>query len=187
MHWLPINYTSVFKYETYTRFRSIRLAAPSQSSLQLKAELLITRLNTCQYELRLRNVNSSIWTADQTTALTSLPIRFGLSFGRVQQVCASDTDPDWSLNIKRALVSNLQLYWPPPDIRSNRTGIVRLVHGECPFEYQLLTSDATTRRVRLQVPLNNATIDWQPLDRSKFTDNPVTFDFEVVFWHKTTI
>jgi hypothetical protein len=143
----------VFDYETYTQFNTIALVTASQSSLKARAQVLVSRLSTCQYELRLRNASCSAWTTDQLDYLNRFPIRFGLSFGRVQQLCISDQDVDWSLNIKRALISHLQLYWPPPDIRTNRSGIVRTIHGECPFEYQSIVSNSTDRHVRLHIPL----------------------------------
>ena len=47
--------------------------------------------------------------ADWSDALRLKPLHFSWQDGRVAEVCASNSDPEWVLNIKRGIVSAMQV------------------------------------------------------------------------------
>ena len=125
----------------------------AETEIALQARVHISRLDTCNYELRMEKANSSSFPNHRLQALNSWPVRFAFQFGRVQQICASDQEPQWSLNVKRSLLSSIQLHWSPSDSKQTREGIGKFLHGNCPFAYELLHNNATTKRIRLDVSL----------------------------------
>ena len=44
--------------------------------------------------------------------LEKYPLRFGLNEGRISGVCPTGDDPVWVLNLKKAVLSNLQISVP---------------------------------------------------------------------------
>lgn len=77
----------------------------------LKADAEVSIESQCKSVLRLTNVvvDGVPDGADLATQLQVEPVQFGYFDGKVRSVCSVKGEEDWSLNIKRAIVSALQL------------------------------------------------------------------------------
>ena len=61
-------------------------------------------------------------------------LHFGLSDGKVTDVCPEEAEPTWALNIKRAVLSSLQITME--DFQTPTTNTETDVEGECPVMYE---------------------------------------------------
>ena len=59
-------------------------------------------------DIKIANPNDNVNTVEFSDALTRNGISFGFDDGRVRDVCHSDQDPLWVLNVKKGVMSSFQ-------------------------------------------------------------------------------
>jgi len=130
-----IGKTYEYSYETETT-TSVNDA---KTQLDWSGIVSITRLNQCEYQLKLKNVKVSKIQdhSKYVKTLEAHPLRFEMNDGNVTHVCASVDEPEWALNYKKAVLSMLQI--TPENIGGVRTVNDRDILGECETTYDVVS------------------------------------------------
>merc|ERR1712178_371963 len=136
---------------------SIPGATEQASQMYMTATATVQVLDRCELALTLSGV--SLEDVDPTsatrtpvpqveefrTALQAYPLRFALYSGRVEGLCPMEAEESWVLNVKRAIISGLQMT-APKDLTETvqETDVV----GECEATYSPMSSSWSTTTVR---------------------------------------
>lgn len=118
-----------YDYSTKTTLWINDVSDESKSDVELKAKVIIRSVSQCTYLLRIEDATISGATINAQAAsnladmLNSKPVQFRLnSDGEIDSVVDfSENDQPWSRNIKRGILSSLQLK-NPEDLRTAQPG-----------------------------------------------------------------
>ncbi|KAF5283201.1 hypothetical protein FQA39_LY17393 [Lamprigera yunnana] len=105
------NFTYVYKYNGYLNI-SLPNAVDQNSNTEISATVYITPHNECNYELQIKNLKILASNAKTYTNIDGIekPVGFGYQNGAIgNNVCTEENDPPTSVNVKRAIISLLQL------------------------------------------------------------------------------
>ncbi|XP_033737047.1 LOW QUALITY PROTEIN: uncharacterized protein LOC117325169 [Pecten maximus] len=147
-----------FRYEGKTS-TGIHGASEDNAGLRITASALIGVISKCEFTLELSN--TILYGADPDrsvrlrrhsdsrefkTALQSNPLRFSFQDGVIDQLCPSDDEPTWVLNIKRGILSAFQNGMESLDGQHEVSETD--VTGTCPTTYKMIQDGWKTRTVK---------------------------------------
>lgn len=103
--------TYVYNLETKSTIRS--LDGQTEQQISQNSVVEISALNACDMSLQLRDTRfqglDSRAALELSQTLDSEALQFGYSDGLITDVCPSEDDQHWSLDIKKAIISALQM------------------------------------------------------------------------------
>nr|AYV89258.1 apolipophorins-like [Tetranychus evansi] len=123
----PTGQTHVYKYSTQTLVNSWN------SKIDLNAEVLLTRMSTCDYSLELRNVaikGNTYRSWEEKLAARSM--KFSWIDGEVSNVCHHPEEEEWVVNMKKAIISSFQVVGTSGYLKKTERDIL----GDCSTTYQ---------------------------------------------------
>ncbi|XP_021356772.1 uncharacterized protein LOC110452518 [Mizuhopecten yessoensis] len=147
-----------FRYEGKTS-TGIHGASEDNAGLKITSNVLIGVISKCELTLELSN--TVLYGADPDRsvrlrrhsdsrefkrALQNSPLRFSFQDGIIDQLCPSDDEPTWVLNIKRGILSAFQNGMESLD--SNHEVSETDVTGKCPTTYKMIQDGWKTRTVK---------------------------------------
>nr|CAB3262975.1 uncharacterized protein LOC100186072 [Phallusia mammillata] len=115
--------------------------------MQLNTQVSV--LSPCELVLKVTQAtisgdSSNIDTTDWTDLMTRNPLHFSWQDGKIPQICASNDDPNWVLNVKRGVLSTMI---QPGSLQVNSDPITLSmtdVTGECEWSYDVTESNGVT-------------------------------------------
>lgn len=127
------SYTYNFESESITQVTG---STSENSKLKVKGQLVLEATSQCDFVLTIKDASIQDPNGQQVPnmdALRGSSLRFAYQDGTVEEVCIDESDPTWSANIKRGLVSMLQ----NQGLKSmGKSVIVEAdVNGRCPTNY----------------------------------------------------
>lgn len=113
-------------------------------TVTVKADAEVSTVGECEAALNLKNVvlEGVPNGAELAAELSAKPLSFGYSNGRLLGVCHAKGDEDWSTNVKKAVVSALQVQYQEEKSNVDEHDF----SGRCPTDYHKMLSpdDSTT-------------------------------------------
>jgi hypothetical protein len=135
-----IGKTYVYDYESNTKLDLRR--DDEQSPVYIKARVEISVLDTCELALQLREVvaRGPVDVYALKAALEAAPLMFGYDDGVITRVCSSPDDQDWAINVKKGVLSALQV---SASKSLSGQSIVREtdILGTCDTTYEVVSRD----------------------------------------------
>ncbi|RWS03737.1 apolipophorins-like protein, partial [Dinothrombium tinctorium] len=129
--------TYLYNYDSVTR-----LNAPNQNDagIRIVANVEISVLTNCEFALQLRNVRvQGLGNENEySRALEQFPLLFSYDDGRVNSVCPSPDDEQWAVNVKKAIVSNLQVSMK--NLHDSETTQETDILGDCETNYEVTSN-----------------------------------------------
>ena len=114
------------------------LTPRDSQKVTIKGDAEVAFVSDCEAVLRLQNVaiDGVPNGAELAAELAAKPFAFGYFNGRILGVCPADDDQDWSLNVKKAIVSSLQVLSDGNVEKAEEIDF----SGRCPTEYRKIRS-----------------------------------------------
>ena len=115
------NKAYIYRIQTSTQIEGA--TGPDATPIQVDAQVVVSARSQCDLALQLEGVAIG-GLADSAAAqrmqrqLEATPLVFGYSDGQVTDVCPAPDDLDWALNVKKSIVSALQMTAQSLDKRS---------------------------------------------------------------------
>merc|ERR1711881_469799 len=133
-----------FTYDATVEHSFQTNAGPDQTStLELRANFRIDVLSPCEHVLTVTQAYIGNGDLQQwQRALTQNPLHFSYQDGTIPVLCASNNDPTWVLNIKRGILSSLQVSTTSTLAAVQETDVT----GECEVDYSV--EDSTVSDVK---------------------------------------
>jgi hypothetical protein len=121
---------------------AISVSNDNSQQLLIDAAVDVSALSPCDLALRISDARITGVEAEAAHALKleleSEALQFAYDSGRVQSVCASHADPEWALDVKKAVVSALQM--SARSLTAPSVVVERDISGECETYYSPLLS-----------------------------------------------
>lgn len=137
--------TYVYDYDSWTK---INLKDEEGPDVQIQGTAKISVLRPCELALQLSDVRvrGPVDGFEYKRTLEMEPILFSFDEGRIQHVCASDDDQTWAVNLKKGLISSLQVGFSSLEGSS----IVREsdILGECETKYEASSRSGSRVTIR---------------------------------------
>ncbi|KAH7640192.1 apolipophorin [Dermatophagoides farinae] len=123
----------------YTLDAKTVLTPRDSQKVTIKADAEVAIVSACEAVLRLQNVaiDGVPNGAELASELASKSFAFGYFNGRILGVCPANDDQDWSLNIKKAIVSALQVQFDENKDKVEESDF----SGRCPTEYRKIRNE----------------------------------------------
>ncbi|XP_045454917.1 apolipophorins [Melitaea cinxia] len=143
----PIIYNYEYKVNVETYFAG---SSNNRSTLDIKADAIVQFIKPCEGLLQLRGVtiedqdeNYSVERAEMfTQSITAHDLRFSFHDGIISEICPDESEDDWVLNFKRAILSLFQNSMKRFDI--NFKGVEQDIHGTCNVNYAVRGQENTS-------------------------------------------
>ncbi|KPM11048.1 Sar s 14 allergen (apolipophorin-like protein) [Sarcoptes scabiei] len=116
-----------------------KLLSGDTQSVTYSADAEVSIMSSCEAVLMIKNAKiEGVPNAEAlATELSAKPFAFGYFNGRVMGICPNKEDQDWTLNVKKAIVSALQVQFEDDLKRIEEVD----VSGKCSTEYRKIKSD----------------------------------------------
>ncbi|KAK6188791.1 hypothetical protein SNE40_004897 [Patella caerulea] len=138
--------TYVFDYNAQTE-TGIEGASEDKAVLGISATAHVEVISNCDMALRLSNVRLAPQASSQfTRSLEENALRFSFQDGSIEDLCPPMDETDWSLNIKRGVLSTFQNSMD--NLENDGTVQETDVTGSCPAEYTLINKGWYTKSIR---------------------------------------
>ncbi|XP_041972420.1 uncharacterized protein LOC121728328 [Aricia agestis] len=143
----PVIYRYQYKVGVESYFAG---SSNNRSTLDVSAEVIVQFYKPCEGLLQLANVilidqdeNYPVERAEKFIHAVSLhDLRFSFHDGIISEICPDETEEDWVLNFKRAILSLFQNSMKRFDIHFN--GVEQDIHGTCNVEYAVRGQENTS-------------------------------------------
>ena len=146
--------TYVYRLETQTLITSLDHQTEQSVSQQSLVEL--SALSPCELSLQVRETRfeglDPQYGQQLSQELDAQPLIFGYDDGLVTDVCAQQSDQLWSQDVKKAVISSLQM--SAKSLTQTTTVVESDVLGECETTYDVIQQKYTQKVIRKQKQLN---------------------------------
>nr|XP_002124291.1 uncharacterized protein LOC100186072 [Ciona intestinalis] len=164
-----VGYTYQYNYNADVTSSFYEEATEGQkSTVHIQASLLVDVLSPCELVLRISRASiDAPGTSEWETSLQRNPLHFNFQDGRIPEICSSNDDPTWVLNIKRGMLSAFQVssVVEEPSVREVD------VSGDCQSSYEVV-SESNNVIITKQKDYNTCAGRDQHLLFSHFTPYP---------------
>jgi hypothetical protein len=125
-----------YKYESWTK---LHLNDQQGPNVRLSAVAKISVLRPCELALKLSDVSvdGPVDTFEYKRVLEKEPILFSFDEGRIESVCSSSDDQPWAVNLKKGLISSLQVSLK--SLEGSKIVKERDVLGDCETTYEVVS------------------------------------------------
>ncbi|XP_050402855.1 uncharacterized protein LOC126819071 [Patella vulgata] len=138
--------TYVFDYNAQTE-TGMEGASEDKAVLGISATAHVEVISNCDMALRLSNVRLAPQSSSQfTRSLEENALRFSFQDGSIEDLCPPMDETDWSLNIKRGVLSTFQNSMD--NLENDGTVQETDVTGSCPAEYTLVNKGWYTKSIK---------------------------------------
>jgi hypothetical protein len=143
--------TYVYKLESQSL-----LSGPTQQQMAFQSTVEVSVHSNCDLTLQLRQ--TKVVGTDPQTALSlanqldEQPITFGYNDGVVTDVCPSQDDQQWTIDVKKAIISSLQM--SARSLEQKTIVLEKDILGECETTYQPIGRRFTTQQIIKTKQLN---------------------------------
>ena len=106
--------------------------AKHNTNITQEGKLWISVHSPCEFEMKIESISASgNVPSHYASDMTARPIRFAFDDGKIEHICAEDTEPTWVLNVKRGILSTIQNAWEADELAVHEEDI----GGTCQSTY----------------------------------------------------
>lgn len=138
---------------TYSYRVRLDTQVPNQESIDIETVADISVHAPCELVLRLRDTKvHGIENRDMIVELEAEPLHFAYEAGQVVDVCASLNEPQWTINLKKSIISALQM--SAPEVTEKISVLETDINGKCQTVYEPLKRSGDEVVIRKVKQLN---------------------------------